>query len=785
MILAVLSALAAAAPARLALSPAPPVPLLALPVTDSSAPPLPPARITVSPEGAVVSVEPLEGPLPPVWVAHLSALQFAPAESAWSVEVRLVPQAPAPAPVPSPSPEAETDDAMVVQARTAAAALEASSEAVTVLETEVAQQQSADLGEVLARSAGAGVRRSGGLGSEGQVSMSGLTGDQIRVFLDGVPLALAGYPLGLSGVPVDLVQRIESYRGVVPVRFGADALGGAINLVSEEVGAGAGGSLSYQAGAFGTHRVAAQARAGTAGGLFARATGFFDVADNDYTVDVEVPDEQGQLSEATVHRFHDGYRAGGGTLELGVADKPWAQRLSVRGFRSGFYREIQNNIVMTVPYGEPTYTIAAHGATVQYTQDLGAAFLLDVVAGGSWAARSYVDTSTCVYDWFGQCVRERSTPGEIEALGADQVAWDRTGLARIVVGWRPLDVSGLTLSLAPTVFSRTGEDRLIEAGERDPLTAQRDSAQLVSGLEHLLDLSDRQVENRLFVKHYLQRLDSEEPLTTGALQEVDRLTQRAGVGDGLRVQLAPWLRLKASYEWATRLPNPEEIFGDAVLVLDNLALSPERSHNTNLRLSAGGQTAAGELTAGAAWTMRWADDLIVLLGSDRSYTYQNVYAARSRGVEGELGWVSVGEWVSVSGNGTWLDLRNTSSEGTFADFAGDRIPNRPWLFANGNLRLGASDVASGGDRLTLDWYTRYVHSFYRGWESVGLTAFQQEVAAQLSHTAALTYAVARPDRGQRVSASVEVQNITDAQLYDFFGVQRPGRAAYGKLTVSR
>ena len=53
------------------------------------------------------------------------------------------------------------------------------------------------------------------------------------MFLDSVPLELAGYPFGVWNVPVNLVRGVEVYRGVVPVRFGTDALGGALNLVSD------------------------------------------------------------------------------------------------------------------------------------------------------------------------------------------------------------------------------------------------------------------------------------------------------------------------------------------------------------------------------------------------------------------------------------------------------------------------------------------------------------------------------------------------------------------------
>src|SRR5690606_8019422 len=116
-------------------------------------------------------------------------------------------------------------------------------------------------------------------------------------FLDGVPLHLAGYPFGLANVPVNLIERIEVYRGVVPMRFGADALGGAVNLVTDEVTAGTRGSASYQLGSFNTHRATVGAsHLDDASGLFLGVAGFFDHADNDYTTrDAPMADERGRL----------------------------------------------------------------------------------------------------------------------------------------------------------------------------------------------------------------------------------------------------------------------------------------------------------------------------------------------------------------------------------------------------------------------------------------------------------------------------------------------------------
>jgi vitamin B12 transporter len=162
------------------------------------------------------------------------------------------------------------------------------------------------------------------------------------------------------------------------------------------------------------------------------------------------------------------------------------------------------------------------------------------------------------------------------------------------------------------------------------------------------------------------------------------------------------------------------------------------------------------------------------------FSYQNVYAARITGLEGSAGWVAPGGWASLEASATIEDVRNASSEGTFGAFEGDRIPNRPWLFGalGGSLRRGG--VLRAGDELSLFATSRYVHAFFRGWESLGRRDAKQIVPSQLVHGAGVTYAT----RGTRpITATVELQNLTDARAYDSYGVQRPGRALYVKLSA--
>jgi vitamin B12 transporter len=696
------------------------------------------------------------------------------------------PPEPAPALVTAGARPARSSAAVEVkvQGQSQAEHLRRSAEAVHVVETAEAKRRTSDLGEVLARTQGVGVQRAGGVGSDMRFSLNGLTDDQVRFFLDGVPLEFAGYPFGIANIPVNLVERVEIYRGVVPIRFGADTLGGAVNVVGDRRIRGSHASASLQAGSFGTYLTTLSAQHLDEGsGWFNRVSGFIDRAENDYAMDIEVPDALGREQPAHVYRFHDGYRAEGVNLETGLVGKPGAKRLLLRGFVTHFDKEIQHNLVMTFnPYGDITLSELSAGGTVRYENSIGERVRVGVVAGYAHGQMRYTDVGECVYDWFGQCVRPRPQPGERNGRAEDQLYQEHSAYGRVNVDYKLHPNHVIGVSLSPTYVSRTGdEQRQAKPDARDPLSAQRQLFGLVAGIEHKAHLIDGRLENALFFKDYLQVLRSEDPLPSGNFQERDRETHRFGLGDALRYVFAPSVYAKASYEWATRLPRPDEIFGNAFPVQPNLQLEPELSHNINLGITLDVPLQhAGRLRADVNGFVRDADQLIVLVGTDKTSMYQNVYSARSLGAETAFGWTSPGEYIALDGNVTYVDFRNTSTTGAFARSEGERIPNRPYLFGNLSARFQLRRVAAPRDELALIWATRYVHAFFRGWEGIGTDKLT--VDAQVLHALALTY-VAQSDPVS-LSFTGEVQNLTDQAAFDFFGVQRPGRAFFFKATAS-
>jgi len=89
--------------------------------------------------------------------------------------------------------------------------------------------------ELLERTVGVRVIDFGGLGQHQAISIRGSSPEQIVVLLDGVRLNSAQRGgVDISSIPLEMIERIEVIRGGEAALFGADALGGVVNIISKK-----------------------------------------------------------------------------------------------------------------------------------------------------------------------------------------------------------------------------------------------------------------------------------------------------------------------------------------------------------------------------------------------------------------------------------------------------------------------------------------------------------------------------------------------------------------------
>ncbi|MEM1408595.1 MAG: carboxypeptidase-like regulatory domain-containing protein, partial [Bacteroidota bacterium] len=651
-------------------------------------------------------------------------------------------------------------DEVVVTGESEARKLMLSAKSVQVIETTRLKLKAADMGTIMTQTEGVNVQRSGGLGSGIRFSLNGLSGDQVRFFHNDIPLEFTPYGSGIADVPVNMVDRAEIYKGVVPIKFGADALGGAVNLAAPEVYDGIGGSVSYQYGSFNTHRTSGYLNyANDQTGLFVVGGGFYDYTDNNYKIDVAIPNEQGQLQQETVERFHDAYRAYGGNIKVGIRNRTWANELSLEGYYGDNENEIQNslqpglidqpslgidNAVAGVPFGDLRFTSFSKGLNMRYKVDVAQNWSYDLTAGYNYNERVSIDTSQNLYNWRGEVARVQNIPGEF-GVADNLVTKSKSVYGRQLISYNISAAHSLQFVVAPTYTYRTADDLLIE-GEFDPALDDGYLLNLVSGLEYTSHWLNKRLENILFTKYYYQSLKLESLDSSVERIESDKRDENNyGAGNALKYSWSPRFFTKLSYEYTYRLPNQFEVFGDGLLIQENLQLRPESSHNINFMWNLANKVkSTSEWQLQVNFFLRSIQDLIRPFpittgesGNAELLQNQNIWSATSKGFELSGRWDDLIEGFTLTANTTYQRFLNTSDIGPFVSFEGDRIPNEPYFFANGSAEYELQDIFKKQDRLSFFWNYRYVHSFFIGWESAGIKQFKLEVPNQTTHTAGI------------------------------------------------
>jgi vitamin B12 transporter len=128
-------------------------------------------------------------------------------------------------------------------------------QSVTVITADDIQKSNAtSAAEIIERTTGVQINDPGPNGAVTGISIRGSTSTQVLVLLDGIRLNSAGtggFDMSDLPVPLEKIDRIEIVRGPSSALYGADALGGVVNIITkkptglESTITGAGGSYGY------------------------------------------------------------------------------------------------------------------------------------------------------------------------------------------------------------------------------------------------------------------------------------------------------------------------------------------------------------------------------------------------------------------------------------------------------------------------------------------------------------------------------------------------------------
>ncbi|MBQ9883168.1 MAG: TonB-dependent receptor [Bacteroidaceae bacterium] len=644
-----------------------------------------------------------------------------------------------------------------------------------------------NVNDIVNRTTGIKVRTEGGLGSDFDLSINGLSGNSVRYFIDGVPMDTKGSEVSLANFPVNLIDHVEIYKGVVPAHLGSDALGGAINIITKREKRNT-LDASVSAGSFHTYIADFNARYYVPGtNISIKPTLGYNYSKNDYTVkDIELWDAaQQKYVPKNAKHFHDDYQSVLAEVEVGIENQTWADQLAISASYTKVDKELQNGAIQSIVYGMAERQQDAWNLSARYVKKDFLLKHLDVNAllSHTWDHSITIDTAYRKYSWDQTYIV--SPRNEI------------TGRAKQMRNYkRPLTIARANLNYDlgkghelnfNYMLTRNGNRRY------DDVDADFEPSNDVL-TKHVLSLAYNQrlfhdhMENAFFIKDYINHVSIEQndqPGKTHAGELPSKYTKNyLGYGFGTRYEFFEPLALKASYEHTARLPLSREMLGNGTTIYPNLALQPENSDNYNLGVFGNVRLGSKHLLyyeMGGFY--RHVTDYIRLVVSETEgmLQYENVKNVDMKGVEGELRY-SYADRLQLTANMTYQNALNKNkykADGQVSATYNNKVPNRPWLFGNAELTLNFRNVLAKNTRLRLNYQYQYVHWFFLTWEAFGARETKARIPNQHIHSAGATYSW----KDGRYNFSLECSDLFDAKAYDNYKLQKPGRSFLAKFRL--
>ncbi|WP_461138649.1 TonB-dependent receptor [Spirosoma pomorum] len=675
--------------------------------------------------------------------------------------------------------------------------------AVNVIDTKEVATRNFQTNEMLDRTVGVRVRQNGGLGSAVTYNLNGMSGESVRIFIDGIPISTYGASFSLNSIPPALIERIEVYKGVIPAHLSDDALGGAINVILKRgMGNNLTASLSYgsfntlQANFSGTHRSAKT-------GFTVKASGFYNYSDNDYEVwgkFVRNILPNGRYDYVRARRFNDAYRSIGGQFELGFTDVKWADQFLIGYNGSSDFKEIQHGTYMSIPYKGRFTESESHVLSLNYRKKNFMVNGLEFTLSGMSSNRKQVvvDTVKWNYNWFGE--RSLGLDGNpiLRPSGAQQGAPTINHINRNVTTFRAgfnYDVHKNHRFVLNHIFyniDRDQQDLLRSETERE-FIGTRNLAKNITSVAYELKAFETKLRANVFGKYYQQKIDKMDPILVVTEGQSNRQENRSGsnktttgYGAALSYAVIPNLYFLTSAERAVRLPSEGEVFGSpGENIVENFGIRPEISNNLNVGVKAGSYSIGQHKYSFAlSGFIRDTRDKIVqrvnprLNDAVQTDPFENLGKTKSIGFEAEVNYsfrnnLTVG--LSASKFNSVFNMRYDPN-GREYDYYNRQLPNEPFFTVNSTVQYSFKDILAKESRLNVYYGFRFVERFYTTWLIIEDFRTPRQYIQDLGASYVLP--------NKRFIVSADVKNIFDQQAYDNFAVQKPGRAFYLKLNYT-
>ncbi len=659
--------------------------------------------------------------------------------------------------------------------------------AIEVIEARDFKSLSTNGFDILGKISGVNTRQSGGMGSSFSVSLNGLSDNQVRIFIDGVPMDYFGTSLSLNNFSANLIESVQVYKGVVPIHLSADALGGAINVVTN-VNSGSFVDASYSHGSLNTHVASLNSRVrNKKSGFTFDLKSFYNHSDNNYKIPVYLVDfETGKESETPtwVERFHDAYTSRMVWLETGFTGTDFADILMIGAMYSDNSNEIQQPEFATgtakIPYGEVATSEEKLILTGKYSKK---DFIIPGLSLSSNGVAVFSenmgrDTSSYRYDWFGGKEFFDQDVGEIENRKTLLTLHIRNYLNNTYAEYDINNNHGIAAGFSLNYLKLNGTDKRKEQNNtqfKNPSTVAKN----IWSLSYSNNAFSDKLKSSAFIKQYSYTLNSVSTNYQGN-EEVPVEINKDFFGYGLATTYHfNNFQLKGSFENATRFPEIVELFGDGLNIYANPELQPEQSYNYNF-----GGLYNYHSRNGFHTTML---SLNLFLRDTKNYIRANAIGIKTQYIN-DQSVISKGVDLAVSYqyknrlqmqmNGSFIDKRDNTYDNGNNNTYEIRIPNEPYLFGKLFLSYRFDNVLKQGNVVALNATQHYVLGFPYQWENLA-SEDKAEIPTQYPTDLEGVYSL---DNG-KYNLSVGIANVFDLALYDNYSQRRPGRTYSFKFRI--
>lgn len=665
---------------------------------------------------------------------------------------------------------------VTVTAKTEARRIREEGMPVTVINMSSLQGTVTSVSDLLSRTVGMTIRTSGGVGSATRLSVRGLEGKRIGFFIDEIPLNEQSDFLDLNDIPIDMIERIEIYKGVVPARFGGSSMGGAVNIKIKEY-PDRYMDISYMRESFNSNKLQTVLKRNLKEkGLIFGIGGGYTYAGNNYTMDS--PYKKG----LTIKRNHDRFEK----ILLGGSFKATRWWFDEVEFEPAFIqtrKQIQG-IETDIRKAETNSRSYLLANTLKKNDFFLPGLDLDFTTAVAYSQIQLIDTARTRYDWDGELLPTPSRYGgelgnQYAANSDDQkfTLINKMNLEYTINESHAINFNSL-FNLANGYPKDSLRDRSI--GKRSVFDSRMRS--WVGGLNYDFRTKDDRLLNSVTVRYYYYSMKTKKAAIYGGdrVKEIDLSKHDFGVSNAMRYRLWRELMAKFSVGYDVRIPSDTELLGDGYAISPSEALLPERNTSLNLGLLFDRMgKAADNLQVELGFFYMHLDNMIRYTKGFIDAQYQNFGEMRTLGAEFDVK-MDIFPWLYGYLNATYQDLRDVrkyEEESTLPNpTKGKRMPNIPYLLGNAGLEFHRENLFGGkGQNTRLFADASYIEEYFYDFEMTKNS--QRRIPRSFSVDLGFEHSFFN----ERLFISGKIKNITDRNLLSEFNRPLPGRSFGAKI----